>query len=366
MKIICLQENLKDNLIVLERICSKNQTLPILGNIILKTQQGSLQLFATDLEIGVEIHTPCKVEQEGEVVLPIKLLSAFIYHLPNIKISIQKKGNYVLITADDFTTKIPTISIDEFPLIPKIQKDVVVEIQPQPFQQGIIQVLNAVATSHTLNEISGIFLNIQPNTMKIVGTDSFRLSEKTVFQKNNYTTTTPQKLILPYKTAYELSKIINQTENVKIYIEKNQILLQLKNTQIISRLISGEYPNYEQIIPKTSKTKITILKNELISKLKLASLFSSKINDIRITTNTHKKELMVFAADQQKGEFQSTITTDMTGESCEATFNYKYLLDGLSNILDDVVLFELNGPTAPGIFKTKQGEYQYIIMPLKI
>lgn len=365
MKIICLQENLKENMIILERFCSKNQTTPVLGSVLLKAQKGILKLFTTDLEVGVEIQVSCKVEKEGEVVVPIKLLTQFIQNLPNIKIIIEEKNKNIFIEADDFKTRIPTTQKDEFPLIPKIKQEHDLEINPEALQKGIQQVVNAVAVTHTISEISGILFDARPDILKITATDSFRLAEKTVYQKNNYKLTKKIKFIIPQKIGQELLKIIQQTEPILCYLEQNQIFFKLKNSLIVSRLLGGEYPNYEQIVPKSSKTKITLNKNEFASKIKLASIFSSKINDVRIAANVAKKTLTLYATDPGKGDFESTIHADMQGESVEALFNHKYLLDGLANILEDELLFELNGPSSPAIFKPKADTYFYIIMPIK-
>ena len=353
MKLICLQENIKEGLFILERIASKNQNLPLLNNIILKTEKGLLKTFATDLEIGVEINIPCKVEKEGEVVVPVKTISQFISNLPNTKITIEENNNNkITIEADGIKTTIPISNKEEFPIIPKVKKENTIKINPNVLKNGITQVLNSVAISHPIQEILGVLFVVKDGFLKIISTDSFRLSEKTIYQKNNYTTTLNQTFILPQKTAQELVRIINQEEDVEMRIEPNQILFSLKNINIVSRLISGNYPNYEQIIPKKTDSAALIDKNELILKTKLASLFSSKINDIKIILNPDKKTLELKSADQYKGEFSTTINTEIKGDGFEVVFNYKYVLDGLANISDENIIFE-----ALDIFSDKNVDY---------
>jgi len=367
MKLICLQENIKDSLLILERIASKNQNLPMLNNIILKTEKGFLKTFATDLEIGVEINIPCKIEKDGEVVVPIKTISQFIGNLPNTKINIEEKNNKIIIEADGIKTIIPISNKEEFPIIPKIKKENIIKINPNVLKNGIAQVLNSVAVSHPIQEILGVLFVVGDGFLKIISTDSFRLSEKTIYQKNNYTTTSTssQIFILPQKTAQELVRIINQTEDVEIIIESSQILFVLKNINLISRLISGNYPNYEQIIPKKTDSTILLDKNELMLKIKLASLFSSKINDVKLILNKDKKILELKSSDQHKGEFSTNINTEIKGEEFELVFNYKYILDGLANISDDNIVFEFNKPPLPSIIRPQNNNYKYIIMPIK-
>ena len=365
MKLICLQENIKEGLFILERIASKNQNVPVLNNIILKTEKGLLKTFATDLEIGVEINIPCKIEKEGEVVVPVKTISQFISNLPNTKIIIEEKNNKITIEADGIKTTIPISNKEEFPIIPKVKKENTIKINPNVLKNGITQILNSVAISHPIQEILGVLFVVKDGFLKIISTDSFRLSEKTIYQKNNYTTTSNQTFILPQKTAQELVRIINQEEDVEMMIEPNQILFSLKNINLVSRLISGNYPNYEQIIPKKTDSTALIDKNELILKTKLASLFSSKINDIKIILNPDKKTLELKSADQHKGEFSTTINTEIKGDGFEVVFNYKYILDGLANISDENIIFEFNKPPLPSIIRPQGDDYKYIIMPIK-
>lgn len=365
MKVICLQENLKNNLGILERISSKNSTMPILNHTLLKTEDGFLKTFATDLEIGVEIQIPCKIESKGEVVLPVKLLLNFINNLPTTKITIKSDNGKVILEGEGLKTNIPTLNKDDFPIIPKIKPIHLITINPNILKTSLSQVLNSTAISPSIPEISGILFNFQQDILKIVSTDSFRLSEKIIYQKDNYTIKDECKFILPQKTANELIRSINQIEDIEIELDQNQILFKLKNINIISRIITGEYPNYEQIIPKKTKTNISLDKNDFMAKIKLASLFSSKINDVKFIINPDDGILEIQSSSPDKGEFNSIIKTEINGEGFEVVFNYKYILDGLNNIYDDEIIFEMNGPASPSIIKSKTSNYNYVVMPIK-
>lgn len=366
MKITCLQENLKNNLSILERISSKNSSMPILNYTLLKTEDGFLKAFATDLEIGVEIQIPCKIENKGEVVFPIKLLLNFINNLPTTKITIKEDNNKILLEAEGLKTNIPILNKDDFPIIPKIKPINLITINPDALKTSLSQVINSTAISPSITEISGILFDFQQDLLKIVSTDSFRLSEKIIYQKNNYQIKTKTKFILPQKTAVELMRDINQTDDIIIELDQNQILFKLKNINIISRIISGEYPDYEQIIPKKTKTTILLNKNDLLAKIKLASLFSSKINDVKFIINPDNDVLEIKSMSADKGEFSSIINTEINGEGFEVVFNYKYILDGLLNVHEDEIIFEINGPSSPSIIKPKTNGYSYVVMPIKI
>lgn len=367
MRIICLQENLKEGLIILERATSKNQNLPLLHNISLKTEVGIIKAFATDLEIGVEVCIPCKVEKQGEVVIPIKTILQFIQNLPNTKITIEIKNKTVFIETEYNTITIPCFNTNEFPLTPKVKSKNTIEINNALILKNTLQqVLNSTAVSYSLPEITGILCVVKENTFTFVATDSFRLAEKTIFKEKNYKTNIITIFILPQKTAQELTRIITTNNPITITIDENQVMFSLQNITIISRLINGKYPNYEQIIPKTHKTNISMQKNEFLNQIKLASFFSSKINDVKITVKKNKKSIEIDTSDQVKGEFHASIPSlEINGEDAEVIFNFKYLIDGLNNLTEDEFVFEINGPAAPSLFKTKTGDYRYIIMPIK-
>lgn len=365
MKITCLQENLKVTISHLERIASKNQNTPILTNLLLQTNENSITLFATDLEVGLNMRVPCKVEKKGEVVVPIKLFSHFIQNLPNTKINIEAKGKVLLIESEDTKTSIPTINKNDFPLIPKIKTEETVSISPHTLKTALLQVLNSTSASYSIPEISGILFNFKDDFLKIVSTDSFRLSEKTVYKKENYETKKQHSFILPQKTAQELIHIINQSDPIIISIEQNQISFTFENGTLVSRLVSGTYPNYEPIIPSTAKTKFTLNKNEFASKVKLASVFSSKLNNIHFSVYTKKHTVEIKSADEAKGEFSAVLRTNVSGENTEAVFNYRYILDGLANIFDEEVVCEFNGPSSAAVFNAKEQGYRYVVMPIK-
>ncbi len=367
MKIICLQENIKNGFNISERISGKNQSLPILSNALIKTEKGFLKIISTDLEMGVEVLVPCKVEEKGEAIIPVKLILNFINNLPNTKLVIEKKDGVLKIEADNLKTSIPIVSEDEFPIIPKIKNSTDIKINSQIIKNSLEQVLNSVSNSDIKPEISGILFNFEKDLLNIVSTDSFRLSEKTIENKNIYNIDQNIKFILPQKTAVELIKIIDFDSDIEIRLGDGQVSFLLDKIKLISRVIDGEYPNYKQIIPKEYKTKIILDKDELTSKIKLASIFSSNINDVVLSVDIKKNKFTISSKDVTKGSFESDIDFELLdGEDMSVAFNWRYFLDGLLNIKDDVIAIELGGVSAPSVLKSKSiNDYIYIIMPIK-
>lgn len=374
MKIIILQEKLKKGLSIIERISSKSLTLPILNNTLISTEKTFLNLSATDLEIGVNWWGLAKIEKEGKITVPSKLFYSFINLLPNKKIDIFIKNNDLNITCENHKTKIKGFSSEEFPLIPKINKDEFISVNSFDFCKGLSQIVDIASLSTTKPEISGVYFNFQKKEIITAATDSFRLGEKKIFLKEDGLIKKEYSLIIPQKTIKEVVNVFGEKEgNLKIYFSPNQIMFESlmpetdhPEVQIISRLIEGEYPNYQEIIPKKFTNQIIVNREDFINQIKTASLFSNKTNEIKIKTSELKKEIIISSQSSEVGDYQSSINGSIKGSDLEISFNCRFLLDGLLNIKSPEVILELNGDSGPGVIKpTNDQSYIYIIMPIK-
>jgi len=374
MKIICLQENFKRGLNTVGNIIGKNLTLPILNNILLNTEKKQLKLSATDLELAITDYINCKVEKDGGITIPAKILVNFINNLPNKKIEIIVKNNIAYLKCENFKSNIKGLDIKDFPIIPKIKNEPILEIDSLIFKNALEQVINFTSLSDIRPEITGILFNFSSDKdIKFAATDSFRLGEKIINLKNNKIKKEYQgSIIIPTKTAQELIRIIsnlekNENDLIKISIENNQISFSLSKIQIISKSIEGNYPSYQQLISKQFETSILIDREELIKSVKLSSFFSSKINDVRLRVNSKKSLIDVFSQDIELGENLSELQGEISGKDLEIIFNHKYLLEGLNNINAKRVFFGFNGETSPGVIKAEGDDsFSYIIMPIKL
>ena len=372
MKIICLQENFKKGLNTVQNIIGKNLTLPILNNILLNIEKKQLKLSTTDLEIAITDYIFCKVEKEGSITLPAKTLVNFISNLPNKKIEINVKNNIAHLKCENYKSSIKGLDAKDFPIIPKVKSESILEINSLKFKNTLEQIINFVSFSDIRPEITGIFFDFSSNKkIKFVATDSFRLGEKLLDLKNKKTKDNNlSSIIIPYKTAQELIRIISNQEEeglVKISIENNQALFSLPKTQIVSKLIEGSYPNYQQLISQQFETTILVEREELVKAIKLSSFFSSKINDVRLKINSKKSLIEIFSQDVELGENLSELKTEVKGKDLEVIFNHKYLLDGLNSIESKKVILGFNGEVSPGIIRPEgDSTFTYVIMPIKL
>ncbi|MFH1643301.1 MAG: DNA polymerase III subunit beta [Patescibacteria group bacterium] len=375
MKLLILQEKLKEGLRIVSRAATKSISLPILNNVFLGTEQSFLNLSATDLEIGIKFWALAKIEKEGKLAVPSQALSSFVNLLPNKKTEIEVKDLILNIECENYKTQLNGFLAEEFPIIPQVSDGEIVSVDGQEFCKGLNQVVSIASSSTTRPEISGVYLIFGKNEIKMVATDSFRLGEKTFFVKNPTELKQQYSLILPQKTAKEVINIFGEEkEELRIHLTPNQILFERLMPEVasspqihlVSRLIEGEYPNYKEIIPEESKTQAIFDKEEFLNQIKTASIFSGKINEVKIQVNPEEKRVEIKSKSSDLGEYDSFFPAKIKGEAITVSFNHKFLTEGLQNIKSSQISLELDGEDGPGVLRPVGDEsYLYIVMPIK-
>jgi len=372
MKIEILKDNLKNGLQIVEKIVGKNLSLPILDNVLMSTEDNYLSMSSTDLETAIKLWILVKIVKKGKIAVPAKFLSSFVSLLPNEKISIEENEKGIYIECKNFKNKIQGFNAEEFPLIPEFKNANNIKIDNKKLCQGISQVADICSLSQNRPEISGVYFLFSKNLIKIVATDSFRLAEKTIILDKPVEK--DFSLILPQKPAKEIINILMEKDgSTNMYFLPNQVMVEVPfadvdhpQVQIISRLIEGEYPNYEEIIPKKFKTQVVLQRDEFLNQIKTASLFSGKVSEVKITVNTEKKEIEIFAQNPDIGESNSSIPCKIEGEDVSVAFNYKFLIDGLQNIKSSEIIFGISKEEGPCVLKpVGDASYIYVVMPIK-
>lgn len=372
MKIEILKENLKIGLGMVERIIGKSLSLPILDSVLISTEDSFLHLVSTNLETTIKFWILTKIIKKGSAVVPAKFLSSYISSLPNEKIVIEQKDRALHIECKSLKTQIQSQSSEDFPIIPRFEDGDFIEIDSKKFCQGLSHVIDVAAISQSRPEISGIYFSFSKNNIKMVATDSFRLAEKNVAMEKPLAK--DHSFILPQKPAREIINVLDDKEGVlKVYFSGNQVLFELPmpdvkhpQIQIISRLIDGEYPNYQDIIPTKFKTNIILEKEEFLNQVKTASLFSNKTNDVKISARPGKEVVEVFAQSPEIGQNASSMPAKIQGEALDVSFNYKYLIDGLLKIKSSEVTFDISKEEGPCILRpVGDASYTYVVMPIK-
>lgn len=366
MRINCTQENLHRGLNMVSNIANKNSNLPILNNVLLKVNKSGLTLTTTDLEIGIKVFVRGKTDQVGEFTVDAKLLNNFVNLLPKENISLNLKGSSLEIKSKDQETSIKGIEAEDFPLIPDIEKDNEIIINSNELKKSLSQVLLAASLDSSRVEINAVNFIFQKNNLILAATDSYRLAEKKIKTLANKK---EANLIIPLKTLQELSRILNEQNNqdVHIYYNENQIMFVFDGVELISRVIDGKYPDYKQIIPSDFLINAQCDVNKLIPAIKSVALFCKQgINDIKLSFDRKKKQIIVATASSATGNSIAQVPATISGDDAEIIFNYRYLLDGLSQIDGQEVVLKMNNNTSPGLLAPINDiSYLYLVMPIR-
>jgi DNA polymerase-3 subunit beta len=381
MNISCTQENLNQGLFIVSHVATKSTTLPILQNIVIRAEKNSIQLAATNLEIGITCTVRGKVEKEGVTTVAAKLLSEYVALLPSgqqvdIAIADTSEDELVQVVCGRQRTNIKGMPATDFPVIPAIEKGQGYQLSAQSLRQAINQVLFAVSTSETRPEINGVLFSFTKGHLLIAATDSYRLAEKKIMYQGKVDGGEID-VIVPARSLQEVQRIlggskdpagITEDTDVVIHVTDNQISFTLGSVEISSRLIEGKYPEYQQIIPTQLPNTVQVERSALSTAMKTASLFSQSGSfDVAITLDVEHQELVVSSINSQLGESTSRVPAEITGASEKLILNYRYVLDGLQNIPTSTVEFKIIDANSPCILvPTGTGaDYLYLIMPIR-
>lgn len=367
MRLTCTQKDLANALNITSKAVGVNNTLPVLNNVLIKAEAKKLYFTTTNLEIAISYQIDADVKNEGEITIPSKLLTNYVGFLKDSEVNISvEEGESLLVETSDSKTKVKGIPASEFPTIPTVEKEGLFTISTRDLSLAIHQVAFAAALSTTRPILTGVYFLIRGDELKMVATDSYRLSEKTLKLKES---SGDISCIVPSKTIVELGTILGLLKNdgeVEVRVSKNQIFFSVDKIEITSRLIEGQFPNYQQVIPKEVKTKIHLNTGELSLVLKRINLFA-KENNNKVLFTVDAEGLKITTDTTQYGVGEIEIKSKTDGEGGQIALNSQFILDLLGNIGASEVVLELGEKTNPAILTPAEKEgFVHIIMPLKI
>lgn len=365
MDIKLTKENLQKGIQTVQNAVSQKSSLPILFNILLETMKNNkIRLVATDLEIGIISTIDAEVQEEGTISIPAKKISDIVKELPSEKISLSaKKNNQIIIKCEKSTFKMMGLPKDEFPKVPELVDKDALTLPQKLLKTMLNMTLFAVSKDETRYILTGVLFMAMESKLRLVATDGRRLAtiEKEIPKSGGLV----KKVIIPVKAVSELTRILKDEGEVKISFSENQLSFELDDTSLITRLIEGEYPNYEQVIPKQVEEKIRLNKDLFYSATKRASLFTTPDSQ-SIKLEALKNKLIISKSAQDGSESREEIDCDYNGEEMTIGFNPNYLMDVLKNIDEEEVGFELTSPDKPGVIRAGGNSYIYIILPMQL
>ena len=344
-------------------------TLPVLSNMLLEVTDSKLKLAATDLDISMIITIPISTTQKGSITIPARTFAEILRELPESEIEINVTENRMELKVERGTYKISGIPTEEFPKLPAANLAKQIKIPGGDLAKMIRKTVFAVSTDETRPALNGVLWQTSTKSMQMVATDGHRLAKMS--QKNNKLKGLHEDIIIPPKVLVLLVKSLGDEEKeIGVIFGENNIIFNLGDSILASRLIEGPYPNFEQVIPKDNDKKLVVNKELLESTVRRVSILSNTLTH-QIKFSLKKDNLELSSANfDLGGEAKETISCDYAAEPMDMGYNANYVLDVLKQIDGDEVIFELGTPVSAGMIyssEKKEGEdCLYLLMPLRL
>ena len=356
------QENLNKALNNVARVATGRTTLPILNNVLIQTTNNQLRISATNLDIAISQQIGTKIKTEGSLTVPARLFQDFVSNLPKTTISLKQNENRLHLSAENYKSIINGTAIDDYPIMPALQSEESFTIPAQEMKQALQQVIFSAYSDESRPVLTAVYLYSYNGKLIIVATDSYRLAEKTIGDIDKEV-----KLLIPVSAMGDLLRIINeQSGDIKVSYDEQQVCFKVDNIELIARLIEGNYPDYKKLIPENFSKKAVVSKKELLTITKISGLFSREnAGSINVLISENSQSLSVKSIASQVGENESKTQGEVIGEG-DITLNSRYLLDGLQAIEGEDVSFCFNEKLEAIIIKNEIiSNYVHVIMPLK-
>ena len=368
MKVSLLSENLQKKIIFLNHAVSTRGQLPILSNFLIEAKKGILSIKATDLEIGININIPAKIEEEGVVAIPAKTFSELISIIPSGKINLCLKKEGLELLGEKIKTYFQVSPSEDFPKLYENIGEEIITIKKEMVDREFPKIVFAASTDTARPALSGVLTREEKGKLLFVATDGYRLSLKKYTMDAKEKPVDTISLLVPSRVIKELVLMSKEEGVIKIYGSKqsNQIIFLQNETTLVGRLIEAEFPAFEKIIPTTFSTKIVFEREDLQKAVKVCFLFAREAANI-VRLSVRKDKAIVSSNTPSVGENTVEVDVKTTGEEAEIAFNARYLLDLFSNINDETMSFEMTGPLSPGVFKIDKDEsFLHLIMPIRV
>ncbi|XKT74631.1 MAG: DNA polymerase III subunit beta [Patescibacteria group bacterium UBA2163] len=364
MKLELLKKHLEDATQIVSRVSNKNLSLPVLGCVVISATQNKTTLRATNLDVSVEIALKSKVVKEGDVAVPAHVFSQAVNAISDEKITLESDEGILKIITGHGEVKLNTIDVSDFPTLPCVKEGegVSLTLPVKEFSRSLKGVVFAAATSGMRPELASVFLTVQDGMLITAATDSFRLSEikADIKVKNNI-----DSILLPARNIPDILRVIERTDTVEVRVGENQVTYMSDGNFITSRVIDGAFPEYTAIIPKDFTTTATLLTEDLQRALKKVAVVTDQAGQVAFNLDPSSKLLSVNGVNTQVGESRESVDAALEGEPIQVNFNIRYILDALSTVVTDSLVFKFSGVGKPLIISEVPDKgFTYLVMPM--
>ncbi len=386
MKLSCLQENLARGLGVVGRAVATRSTLPITQNVLLSSHQGMLRLSATNLEIAITTWIGAMIEEEGAITVPHRLVADLVNSLPADRIDLDLRGpdaeessssggaSVLHISCGRSRTHINGASADDFPPIPEVESGVATNIDPSMLRQGIGLVAFSAASDESRPVLTGVELKLEESNVVMAAADGFRLAVYT--GQLSEPVADALKVIVPARTMQEIQRLASEQSapvQVTLSPEKGQVMFKLEHVEVVSQLLQGTFPNYDQLIPERYETRAVMELDDLKRATQSAAVFArdgSNIVRLEMTPQESGEggQLKVSARSEEVGDNSDELDIDqLEGEDAKIAFNARYLIDVVNVLGRGKVALEVTNSSSPGVFRPADSDrYVHVVMPMYV
>lgn len=371
MKLQILQENLQKAINITSRFASSKAQLPILGNVLISTDKSKIIVSSTNLEISASVQVGAKIEEEGEISIPAKVMLEIVNNLPKETISLESEKEQLKVEVSSFSSVVLGMNSADFPKVPRlINEENCIALPKKDFVKALSQVVFATSLDETRPVLTGVLFVWSKEELSLVATDGFRLSQKKVSLKEQKKGKTPQKIVVPKNVLNEVSRLGEEDEKLLFDSQENEKQVMFGNDSVVltSRLLDGDYPDFEKIIPKNSNLKVLVDKEEFLRAVKLSSIFAREAANI-IKMKVLGDGIEITAESGQSGNQKTKVDAKVEGvtKDFEIAFNYRFLEEFLHSVVGEEIKMEFSTTMAAGVFTdSSDPSYLHLIMPVRV
>jgi DNA polymerase-3 subunit beta len=364
-----MHENLARGLSVVSRAVSTRSTLPVLANVLLKTEDAGLKLTATNLEIGITYWVPGKIDSDGSTTVPAKLLTDYVNALQGgERVDLELlPGETLHLTAGRYESHLKGIDADEFPAIQTAGERPTTRISQKVLRQALEETAFAAASDEARPILTGVLARFEGDSVTLAAADNYRIAVKTIPILDAVPETS---VVIPARALNELVRILSDVDDpIEIVLAqaRNQILFHLEGIDLVSRLIDGQFPNYQQVLPQSHTTRAVLDREELLRAVRPAALIAHEsANIVKLQISSNGEAGITVSANAEVGDHVGQVEAAVEGDGTTIAFNARYLADVLTNVDAEQFALELNGPLSPGVFKPVGDDlYVHVVMPVR-
>jgi DNA polymerase-3 subunit beta len=363
LKLICSRDQLLRGLGIVSRGVSTRTTVQILSGILLRAGEGKLELAATDMEVSLRTAVEAKVETEGSVVVPGRLLLELARLLPEAEVTVEHKLEEaaVEIRCGTASYRLHTYNAEDFPRLPETQGLELHEVDRETVLGTVGRVSRSASRDESRPVLTGVLMRFEPGKLVMAATDSYRLSVKETALEGS----APElEAIVPARALGELARIAVEGEKLSLGVHENQVVFGTAGAWLTSRRIDGQFPNYKQLVPETFEHEVALPREELLEVVRRVSVMAQRNSPLRL--RFADGELTVSAQTQDVGEAHESLPVSFGGEALEIGFNAEFLRDGIDSVAGEQVRLKLISPLRPAVLQGEGDDFLYLIMPIRL